>query len=92
MQRLCFTIAQEDRLLQRIPRRLLHSTLHLRDTLLLVHDTHLPRLRFHLRHLGIALSHLPSARHLHVILRQVHLSALLSLNVCFFLLFVIIFC
>jgi len=79
-QHLRFTIAQEDRLLQRIPQRLLHSTLHLRDTLLLVHDTHLPRLRFHPHHLGIALSRLPSARHLPVILRQVHPSAPLLLD------------
>ena len=82
MQHLRFTIAQEDRLLQRILQRLLHLTLRLRDTLLQVRDIHLPHLRFHQRHLGIALSRLRSAQHLHVILRQVHHSALLLLDVC----------
>jgi len=79
-QHLRFTIAQEDRLLQHILQRLLHSTLHLQDTLLLAHDTHPLRLPFHPRHLGIALSRLLSARHLHVILRQVHPSAPLLLD------------
>ena len=82
MQHLHFTIAREDRLLQRILQRLPHSTLRLRDTLLQVHDIHLPRLRFHQRHLGIALSRLRSAQHLHVILRQVLPSAPLLLDVC----------
>ena len=79
MQRLHFTIAQEDRLLQCILQHLLHSTLRLRDTLLQAHDIHLPRLRFRQRRLDIALSRLRSAQRLHVILRQleVHPSTLL---------------
>jgi len=80
MQRLRFTIAQEDRLLQRILQRLPHSILRLRDTRLQVHDIRQRRLRFHQRRLGIALSRLHSAQHLHVILRQVHPSALLLLD------------
>ena len=82
MQRLRFTIAQEDRLLQRILQRLLHSTLPLRDTHLQVHDIHRPRLHFHQRLLGIVLSRLRLVQHLHVILRQVHPSAPLLLDVC----------
>jgi len=80
MQRLRFTIAQEDRLLQRILQRLLHSTLRLQDTLLQVHDIHRPPLHFHQRLLGIAPSRLHSAQHLHVILRRVHPSVPLLLD------------
>src|SRR5271156_5872001 len=83
MQHLRFMIAREDRHLQRIPQRLLHSTLHLRDTLLLVHDNS-PTSPSFSPTLGIALSRLLSAPHLHVILRQVHPSAPLLLDVCFF--------
>ena len=82
MQRLRFTIAQEDRLLQRILLRLLHSTLRLQDTLLQVHDIHRPPLHFHQHLLGTVLSRLRSAQHLHVILRRVHPLVPLLLDVC----------
>lgn len=80
-QHLHSTIVHEDRPPQHILRRLLHSTLRLRDTLLLAPDTHLPRLHSHQRHLGIVLNRLRLAQRPHVTLRQVHPSAPLLLDV-----------